>query len=189
MIRPRTPPDQATDPDPDLPPPRFSLRGLGIVIALLGAAFALAKLVSPIASAALLLFSLTVFGHVAGNYVGTRLKRQGTGRPQPPPQPEEDPLSEDEYAPRMQLGETTHISRLGYGVTGVMAIVGAIAVTIAGSYWSPQEIWKPNVFALCLASGAALGGIGGLTIFHFAWQLFQSWRQAMRHSNSTTPRR
>ncbi|TWT39753.1 hypothetical protein [Blastopirellula retiformator] len=149
----------------------------------------MAKLVSPIASAALILFSLTVFGHVAGNYVGTRLKRRGTGSPKPLPQAEEDPLSDDEYAPRMQLGETTRISRFGYGVTAVMAILGAIAVVIAGSYWSPQEIWKPNVFALCLASGAALGGIGGLTIFHFAWQLFQSWRQAMRHSSSTTTRR
>ncbi|MCC9605298.1 hypothetical protein LOC68_23660 [Blastopirellula sp. JC732] len=177
------------DPEPDLPPPRFTLRSLGIVIALFGAAFALMKWVSPVASAALLLGALAIFGHVAGAYIGTRLKQKRPIARPPEPRPVEDPLSEEEFAPRTQLGETTHIDRLGYGVTIVTAILGAIAVAIAGSYWAPREIWKPAVFAVCLASGAALGGIGGLTIFHFAWQLIQSWRQAMRHSNSATTRR
>ncbi|PQO42961.1 hypothetical protein [Blastopirellula marina] len=188
MIRPRTPPNSAHDPEPDLRPPRFSLRSIGIVIALLGAAFALMKWVSPLASAALLLFALTVFAHVAGNYIGTRLKQKRPPKRLPPP-PVEDPLTEEEFAPRTQLGETSHVDRIGYAVTLVTTILGAIAGVIFGRYWEPHEFLKPAVFAVALASGAALGGIGGFTIFHFAWQLLQSWRQAMRHSKSATTRR
>ncbi|UUO08119.1 hypothetical protein M4951_07315 [Blastopirellula sp. J2-11] len=189
MIRPRTPPRSETDLEPDLPPPRFTLRSLGIVFVLLGAAFLLMKWVSPIASAGLLLLAISVFAHIAGNYIGTRLQRRRIAPTEPSSLSGEDPLTAEEFAPRMQLGETTRINRIGYGVTIGMAILGAITGVIAGSYWAPREIWFPAVFAVCLASGAALGGIGGFTIFHFAWQLFQSWRQAMRHSKSASKRR
>lgn len=188
MIRPRTPPSSANDPEPDLRPPRFSLRSVGIVIALLGAAFYLMKWVSPIASAGLLLLSLSVFAHVAGNYIGTRLK-QKRAPADSLPRPVEDPLTDDDFAPRTQLGETSRIDRIGYGVTLVTTILGAIAGVIFGRYFAPHEFLKPAVFAVAVASGAALGGIGGFTIFHFAWQLFQSWRQAMRHGKSTPTRR
>ncbi|MFI4876892.1 MAG: hypothetical protein ACIALR_16185 [Blastopirellula sp. JB062] len=188
MTLPRTPPDSATDPEPDLPPPRFTLRGLAIVFALLGAALAIMRWVSPIASAGLVLFALSVLAHVAGNYIGSRLKR----RRSPPPESAaalEDPLGEDEFAPRMQLGETTRVNRIGYAVTLVSAILGAIAGVYAGQAWAPQEYLAPAVFAVCLASGAVLGGIGGFSVFHFVWQLFQSWRQAMRHASRPTNRR
>src|ERR1700731_950167 len=66
--------------DAVLEPPRFTLRGLWIVITALGCLFGVMTAVGALSSAALVFFLALVAAHVMGNSLGTRLRDRSSRR-------------------------------------------------------------------------------------------------------------
>src|SRR5881409_2789760 len=89
-----------------LRPPQFGLRTLLALVAACGGLLALRQWLDPIAIAAIAFLALSVFCHVAGNCVGTRLREIGDN----PDRPREDLAAArvtprpDEFAPVTHLG-------------------------------------------------------------------------------------
>src|SRR5688572_27186209 len=63
-----------------LPPPRFGLRTLLLVVTGCAVIFAMSNWLSPIALAGVVMLVLCVIAHVAGNAIGTRLRELGPSR-------------------------------------------------------------------------------------------------------------
>ena len=149
-----------------LRPPQFGLRTLLLLVTACSVLLALERWFSlaPIAVAALLLLALSIFAHVAGNAIGTRLREIGD-------QPEDSgtdratrfrqPQARD-FAPATQLSQ-----RRSLGWTIVVATVtGAVAGGIGGGLWTWLESSGPigllNIAVGVVAFGV-LGGIGAFT--------------------------
>ncbi|PHR99516.1 MAG: hypothetical protein COA78_24955 [Blastopirellula sp.] len=170
-----------------LRPPTFTLRALSIAIALLCIVLAVMHYLGPMASFVFVLFVLAVFAHVAGAYIGDRLKQRPKGTQPSDKYPDFDPihdrpLTDEHFAPTTTLGHTGPVTLwIRYAIV-VAVVIGGLLGAYASSWVDPAE-FNYAVLGLCCLSGAALAGIFAFTISSFLEQLLSSWIQASRESS------
>src|SRR5262249_20334039 len=136
------------DPGPRLRPPQFGLRTLLLLVTACGVLLALRQwfALSPIAIAALVLLGISIFCHVAGNVICTRLRDIGDA-PQAradqllsPPRPQPS-----DFAPVTRLSQRQSLGRL---ILIVVPAGGALG-GVGGGLWtllaSPGHVGLPNI--------------------------------------------
>jgi hypothetical protein len=179
---------------PELPkrlrPPQFGLRTLLLLVTACAFLLALERWFSlaPIAVAALVLLALSIFAHVAGNAIGTRLREIGD-------QPDDGGADQayrfrqpqaGDFAPATQLSQR---QSLGWTIV-VATITGTIAGGIGGGLWtwlaSSGPIGPLNIAVGVVAFGV-LGGIGAFTTVGLTQVLCGAIWQAL-HSAPTDSR-
>ena len=172
-----------------LRPPQFGLRTLLLLVAAIGVLLALRQWLDPIVIAAILFLALSVFCHVAGNAIGTRLREIGSQ-----PNQVADPLFPTErvrpepqdFAPTTQLGQ-----RRSLGWTIIIATsVGITSGAIGGGFWTfLTSRGEPEIVTIAIGV-AAFGVLGGLAAFAtvgFAQVLFGAIWQAMKPPSVVRP--
>ena len=170
-----------------LRPPQFGLRTLLLLVAACGVLLALRQWLSPIAVVAIAVLALTVFCHVAGNAIGTRLREIGdqpdptADNPNPPrrirPRPQD-------FAPTTRLGQ-----RHSLGWTIIIATsVGITSGAIGGGLWTfiagRGHVGPLNV-AVGVIAFSILGGLAAFATVGFAQVLLGAIWQAMKSPQST----
>jgi hypothetical protein len=168
-----------------LRPPQFGLRTLLLLVAACGVVFALSRWLHPVAIAALAFLAVSVFCHVAGNAIGTRLREIGD---QPDgTNPYESPaaprcLQPQDFAPATQLGQRRS---LGWTII-VASSAGVTSGAIGGGLWTFLDS-RGHVGLLNVAVGviafAVLGGIAAFATAGFAQVLSGAIWQALRTSS------
>ena len=163
-----------------LRPPQFGLRTLLGLVAACGALLALGQWMSPIAVAGIAFLALSVFCHVAGNCLGTRLREIGD-QPQPPadepPRPRGRALPQD-FAPVTRLG-----GRHSLGWTIIVASsVGVTSGAVGGGLWtfaaSRGQVGVEHI-AIGVVAFAILGGMAAFATVGFTQVLCGAIWQAM----------
>jgi len=142
---------------------------------------ALRQWLDPVAIAAIAFLALSVFCHVAGNAIGTRLREIGD---QPDAAPSEASLARlrprpQDFAPATQLGQ-----RHSLGWTIVIATsVGISSGAIGGGLWtflaSRGQIGLLNI-AVGVVAFAVLGGIAAFATVGFVQVLVAAIWQALK---------
>jgi hypothetical protein len=162
-----------------LRPPQFGLRTLLALVTACAALFALAQWLPPAAIVLLAFFALSIFCHVAGNAVGTRLRQIGDTNDRTPcdhnllvrPQPRD-------FAP------ATHLSRrqsLGW-ITVIATSVGIASGAIGGGLWTIAAGQGPvgiTNIAVGVIAFAVLGGLAAFATVGFAQVLLGAIWQAL----------
>lgn len=171
-----------TDFRPGLRPPQFSLRTLLLLVTLCAVVFALVNVLPPLAIAGLIFLALTMFVHVAGNAIGSRLRDNGNqpvdanGNPQAFAVPVQSPAAE--FAPPTQLGQRRSLGRPALAA----AAAGLLAGGAGGGIWTALCCGR-HVAGLNIAVGAAafsvLGGIAAFLAFSFVRVGAGALRQAL----------
>jgi len=169
-----------------LRPPQFGLRTLLLLIAAIAALLALRQWLSPIAIAAIAFLAMSVFCHVAGNAIGTRLRQIGdlpdSYRQEDSRSPGQLPKPQD-FAPRTQLSRHSGLGRMIIVATGIGATTGAVG----GGLWTfatgHGHIGPFNIVVGVIAF-AALGGIGAFAVFGFVQVLGGAIWQAIASSSA-----
>jgi hypothetical protein len=166
-----------------LRPPQFTLRTLICLITLLAVLFSLVNVVHPLMMAGLVLLTLLIAAHVAGNAIGTRLREIGDrpvtkeGQPVPPRRfnPQVDRAS---FAPATDLARKIS---LGLPILIVTA-AGILAGGIAGGLWGYLAAGSGGWLNIAIGAVAFgfLGGFGSFAAFSFAQVLLGAWWQASR---------
>jgi hypothetical protein len=166
-----------------LRPPQFTLRTLIWLITLLAVLFSLVNVVHPLMMAGLVLLTLLIAAHVAGNAIGTRLReigdrpvtKEGQAIPRRRFYPQVDQRS---FAPPTDLAR--RIS-LGLPILIVTA-AGILAGGIAGGLWGYLAAGSGGWLHIAIGAVAFgfLGGFGSFAAFSFAQVLLGAWWQASR---------
>jgi hypothetical protein len=165
-----------------LPPPQFGLRTLLLIVTLCAVLAALSQWVTPVVLACVVLLTLSIIAHVAGNAIGTRLRDLGSHLPPddsalPPGLARAKPKADD-FAPATRLGQ-----RYGLGWPILIAtIVGTVAGAVGGVAWTlissrgPVGLLNVGVGAIAFA---VLGGIAAFASFGFIQVGLGALRQAL----------
>ena len=164
-----------------LRPPQFGLRTLLLLVAACGALLALTQWLHPITVAAIAFFALTIFCHVAGNAIGTRLREIGSQADAAADEARsarQHPRQED-FAPATRLGQ-----RHSLGWTIIIATsVGITSGAIGGGLWTffsgQGQIGVLNI-AVGVVAFAVLGGLAAFAIIGFAQVLLGAIWQASK---------
>ena len=164
-----------------LRPPQFGLRTLLLLVAACCALLALTQWLDPIVVAAIAFLGLSIFCHVAGNAIGTRLREIGTQAKSDPDEPKparKSPRQED-FVPATRLGQ-----RQGLGWTIIVATsIGIAAGAIGGGLWtfigSQGQIGMVNI-AVGVIAFAFLGGLAAFAVIGFAQVLGGAIWQALK---------
>src|SRR5438552_1208082 len=146
-----------------LRPPQFGLKTLLALVAACGGLLALRQWLDPIAIAAIAFLALSIFCHVAGNCLGTRLREIGDNRHLP-----RDDLPATRIAPRpADFAPVTHLSQrhsLGWTIV-IASSVGIASGAIGGGLWTFAAS-RGRAGALNIAVGiVAFSVLGGLAAF------------------------
>ena len=164
-----------------LPPPQFGLRTLLLVVTACALLAALSQWVSPVVLACVVFLVVSIFAHVAGNAIGTRLRDFGSR-----PTAEDAELSPglargrpkaDDFAPPTQLGQR---HGLGWPIL-IAASAGTLVGAIGGVVWTlvtsrgPVGLLNVGVGAIAFA---VLGGIMAFVAFGFVQVGLGALRQA-----------
>jgi hypothetical protein len=165
-----------------LRPPQFGLRSLLALVALCGILLALARWgMSPIAIAAVIFLAASIFCHVAGNAIGTRLREMGDqpheagaepGATRRKPQPHE-------FAPATRLGQR---QSLGWTII-VASSVGLASGAIGGGVWTfVGSHGHADVFSIAVGvvAFAVLGGMAAFATAGFTQVLCGAIGQALK---------
>ena len=169
-----------------LRPPQFGLRTLLALVTICGILLALRHWFDPLVVFALVFLGLSLFFHVAGNSIGTRLRQMGDT-----PHPEQHELIRPaRVAPKPHdFAPTTQLSRrqsLGWSVI-VAGSVGATSGAVGGGLWTfvvERGMANPFDIAIGVIAFAILGGIAAFAIVGFTQVLFGAYWQAMHGSSS-----
>lgn len=180
----------ASEMPPALRPPQFSLRTLLLLVTAFAILFALVNVLPPMVIAGLVFLLLSIFAHVAGNAIGTRLREIGS-------RPGERRLGGTEEA--LAVGENrtprcaprTELSRrksLGWPIL-VVTSTGALAGAIGGAIWTAW-LTGNHITALAVSIGGiacgVLGGFAAFLAFSFAQVGLGALRQAMAGSAASS---
>jgi len=163
-----------------LHPPQFRLRTLLALVTACAGLLALGQWLDPIAIAAIAFLALSIFCHVAGNCIGTRLREIGDTR-----ELRQDDAPAKRASPRPQdFAPVTHLSRrhgLGWSVI-IASSVGITSGAVGGGLWtfaaSRGEVGVLNIAVGIVAFGV-LGGLAAFATVGFAQVLFSALWQAM----------
>ena len=168
---------------PALRPPQFSLRTLLLLVTGFAILSALVNVLPPLMLAGLVVLLLSIFAHVAGNAIGTRLREIG-GRPTElrVGGPEEArPLAVSSVPRCAPQTELSRRQSLGWPVLVVTA-AGALAAAVGGGIWTAW-LTGAAISALAILTGSiacgALGGFAAFLGFSFVQVGFGALRQAM----------
>ncbi len=171
---------------PGLKPPQFSLRTLLLLVTLCAIVSALVNVLPPMAIAGLVFLLISIFAHVAGNAIGTRLRDLGGRREQRFSAGNESAASGQGGRPR--CAPPTQLSQrqsLGWPVL-VVTGAGCLAGGAGGGAWTAFSL--PHVAALAIVIGvvafAALGGFAAFLAFSFAQVGLGALRQAQALASS-----
>jgi hypothetical protein len=170
------------DSRPRLRPPQFGLRTLLLLVAACGALCALRQWLDPIAIAALIFLGLTVFCHVAGNAIGTRLREIGDRSDRATsdqPTVGIRPPREQDFAPPTHLGQR---QSLGWTIV-IASSFGVTAGAVGGGLWTflagHGHVGPLNI-AVGVIAFAVLGGIAAFATVSFTQVLAGAMWQAMK---------
>ena len=159
--------DTPEDFRPGLNPPRFRLGSLMWAFVFLGAIFALMSYLGSHATLLAILFALAIVAHVAGNCLGTQLRRNGdtpvasaTNRTKPRVQ---KPTPQD-FAPTTRLRQRTSLGRPIVIVTGLGTLLGGLLGGSGLLLLIPIESSLSSLSSLALGAAAA-GVLGGIWTF------------------------
>jgi amino acid transporter len=145
--------------------------------------FAAGQWLPPIWVAALVLLALSIFAHMAGNAIGTRLREIG-GRPDRE-SVQEFKREPPRFAPTTRLGQR---HKLGWPIV-IATLTGMILGGFGGGLWTLLTSRAPTpaaVIGLGVVAFAALGGILAFATVGFTQVLLGAIWQAMRHSSGET---
>ncbi len=163
---------------PQLGPPQFGLRTLLLIVSSVAVLLGLSQWLSPISVAALMLLTLSIIAHVAGNVIGSRLR---DGRSRSRDKQEQPPhvtsLRDDHFAPVTKLGRR---HPLGW-IPLLSALGGFCFGSLLGGSWTAYLLrqdfdWFPVAIAAC--AFGALGGFGGFLIIGFCKAFWDAWQEA-----------
>ncbi len=178
-------------PPPALKPPQFSLRTLLLLMTAFAVLFALVNVLPPMIIVGLVFLVLSIFAHVAGNAIGTRLRDLG-GRPtelrlENPNEPGAAQTASPRCAPRTELSRR---QPLGWPIL-VATSAGAVAAAVGGGIWT-AALTGNQVTALAVSIGGiacgVLGGFASFLAFSFAQVGWGALRQAMSAGSAEAPR-
>jgi hypothetical protein len=172
-----------------LRPPQFGLRTLLLLVAAIGVLLALRQWLDPIVIAAILFLALSVFCHVAGNAIGTRLRQIGSQPNQAADRsflPERTRPEPRDFAPATQLGQRRS---LGWSII-IATSVGIASGAIGGGFWTfLNSRGGPEILTIAIGVAAfgVLGGLAAFAIVGFAQVLFGAIWQAMKPPSPSQP--
>jgi len=172
---------------PGLRPPRFHLSTLLWLVAFLCAVFTMMGMVGPYGVFALILLVLSVFAHVAGNAIGTRLRENGDfpissdGKPIPMDPNRFRKPHEPEYAPITLLGRQVSLGLIVFVITISGVVVGAVG---GGSFLTIVNWQRVTVPAMLFAAlfSSILGGFAGFVTSSFVKVLVGAQLEALKHA-------
>ena len=149
--------------------------------------FAASQWLPPIWVAALVLLALSIFAHMAGNAIGTRLREIGSRKDNRAFDLQPQASREPRFAPATRLGQRY---RLGWPVV-IATFTGFIAGGVGGGFWTLLTAHGHVPIAavgLGVIAFAALGGILAFATVGFTQVLLGAIWQAMRQSSSDSPK-
>jgi hypothetical protein len=177
--KPQSEPSQS----PLLRPPQFGLRTLLAMVTVCGALLALLQWLPPAAVALLAFLVISIFCHVAGNAIGTRLREIGDRGDRAAKSRVIAAPKRHEFAPVTQLSR-----RQGLGWLILVATsVGITSGAIGGGLWtflSSRGQAALAEIAIGVIAFAVLGGLATFAIFSFAQVLWGAYWQALAGSGS-----
>lgn len=183
----RSPTGAHIPPGRSLKPPQFGLRTLLWLVAACALLLALRPWLSPLAIVALAFLGASMFCHVAGNALGTRLRQIGD-QPELPPAPlaiRRTPLARD-FAPVTRLGERRS---LGWAIV-VATSVGLTSGAVGGGLWT-FVVSHGQAGALNIAVGvvafSVLGGLASFAVVAFLQVLLGAIWQALATAKDAVP--
>lgn len=170
---------------PPLRPPQFSLRSLLLLVTLCAIVCALANVLPPMAIAGLVFLIVSVFAHIAGNAIGTRLRENGSRRVDANDAPiigAKDPgPAAPRCAPPTKLSERQSLGWPALAATFTGLLIGGGG----GGIWT-FRMFGPHVaeisVVVAVLAFAALGGFAAFLAFGFAQVGFGALRQALGSS-------
>src|SRR6186997_1653790 len=154
-----------------LRPPQFGLRTLLVLVTAIAVLLALRQWISPVMIAAIAFLAASIFLHVSGNAIGTRLRQIGdlpeSFAPDVPPQPIRRAPQPQDFAPATPLSRK---SCLGWMIIAASSI-GATSGAVGGGLWTfaagHGRVGALNIIVGVIAF-AVLGGIAAFATFAFA---------------------
>jgi hypothetical protein len=165
---------------PTLRPPQFGLRSLLLLVTAFALLFGLSPWLPPVTIAAILFLAATIFCHVAGNALGTKLRANGDRPLDSPSSPaiQRRPTAE-QFAPATKLSQR---SSLGWTII-VATLTGTVAGGVGGGLWtwlaSRGPVGPVNVLVGVVAF-ASLGGLAAFMTVGFTQVLLGAMWQALR---------
>ncbi len=171
-----------------LRPPQFGLKTLLALVGICCGLLALHQWLDPIAIAGIAFLALSIFCHVAGNCIGTRLREIGDYRDcrQDEPTPARMPPRPQDFAPVTHLGRRRS---LGWTIV-VASSVGVASGAVGGGLWTfaaSRGQAPPLSIAVGVVAFAVLGGLAAFATVGFAQVLFGALWQAMHTSSLSMP--
>jgi hypothetical protein len=150
-------PDQ--EPLVGLRPPQFRLRTLLLAITGFAILLALAKFWSAAIMAVVVLFLVAVALHIAGNALGTQLRRN-RGRDAIPGRESRLPttMREEELPPATKLGDSQELGR----PIRILTVIFTILAIIAGCIWTWWQYGRHASWQNYLVAVIAFGLLGGI---------------------------
>jgi hypothetical protein len=169
-----------TDRRAGLPPPQFRLSTLMLLMAVMGAIFALSGILGAYGTFWLVIFVLAALGHIAGNALGMRLREHGD-RPLTPDEAGGEvggsrspaAVREIQFAPATRLRER---SSLGLPLL-LVTVSGVLSGGGVAAYWllAFTTLSVPTVVVAVIAF-SALGGIWTFLMYSFLAVFFGTLR-------------
>ncbi len=141
--------------------PRFSLWAIVVVTAVCGLVFGVLRLLGPLAACWTVLMLLVVGVHLLASYVGQRMDRSRKQQRRKPFQSLPPRGGQPAVPPKRKnpnLAERTGLSIWQIYSTAQATVMGGAMGVVSGRWIPPQE-FNLAVLAVCVISGAALGGI------------------------------
>jgi hypothetical protein len=157
-----------------------------LLVTLCAVFFAAGQWLPPVWVGALILLALSIFAHVAGNAIGTRLREIGSRKDSRAFDLQPEARGEPRFAPATRLGQ-----RYGLGWPIVIAtLVGIILGGSGGGLWTlltARQHVPIAAVGMGVVAFAALGGILAFATVGFTQVLLGAIWQAMRQASGDSP--
>ena len=150
--------------------------------------FAASHWLPPIWVAALALLALSIFAHVAGNAIGTRLREIGNRKDNRAYELQPGARAEPRFAPATRLSQR---QRLGWPIV-IATFSGIILGALGGGLWTILTATAHVPIAAVGLGVIAFGALGGILAFAtvgFTQVLLGAIWQAMHQPGSESPQR